>query len=257
MPNKLKRALQEKKLTCGAWIQIGHPAIGEIFARAGFDWICVDLEHGHIGIESMTNIFRAMSECGSVPVVRLPKNDSVWIKTSLDAGAKGIIVPMVNSAAEAREAVKSVKFPPFGERSFGFSRANAYGEDFNQYVQNANDEISLIVQIEHKDAIQNLSEILAVPGIDAAFIGPYDLSGSYGKPGNLADHDIQAALTLFLLECDKKKIVAGLHIVHPDESSISDAKDKGYTFMALGMDSQLLAEASKQLLRKSNLITSI
>ena len=134
-------------------MQIGHCAVAEIFARAGFDWICVDLEHGAIDLETMTNIFRTIDAYDCIPVARLPLNDPVWIHRSLDAGARGLIIPMVQSAGEAEQSIKEAKYPPMGIRGFGYSRANMHGMDFDSYIKEANEEIAMVMQIEHKNAI--------------------------------------------------------------------------------------------------------
>ena len=156
MENKLKTALLERKLSLGAWMQIGHPACAEIFAEAGFDWICVDLEHGAIGIETMTNIFRTIDAFDSVPVARLPINDPVWICRTLDAGARGLIIPMVKTAEEAEFAISKAKYPPRGTRGYGYSRSNKHGMQFKESIVTANKEIPLIMQIEHREGIENL-----------------------------------------------------------------------------------------------------
>ena len=244
MKNKLLEALRGRTVSLGAWVQIGHAAVGEVFARAGFDWVCVDLEHGAIGIEAMTDIFRGLSGYDCAPVARVPANDPVWIRRSLDAGAAGIIVPMVKSGEEAEAVVRAAMLPPRGERGFGFGRANGHGVDFHAYVETANDDIAVIVQIEHKDAIRNLDDILSVDGVDAAFIGPYDLSGSMGVPGRLDHPDVVAALQTFLAACAKHHVPPGAHIVHPDSEAVCKAVNDGYRMLALGLDTLLLHEAS-------------
>jgi len=166
MKNTMRKALLDKKVTTGAWMQIGHPAVAEIFAEAGFDWICIDLEHGAIDLETMTNIFRTLDAFDCVPVARLPLNDPVWIHRSLDAGARGLIIPMVKTAEEAKNSIREAKYPPRGARGFGYSRANMHGMDFEEYIKSANDEIAMIMQIEHKDAIANLEDIIKVDGVD-------------------------------------------------------------------------------------------
>ena len=189
--NKVLEKIKAGEPTFGTWIQIGHPAIAEILAHFDFDWICVDMEHGVIDIETMTSLFRAIENGGSVPFVRLPSQDPAWIHRVLDAGAKGIIAPMVNSYKEARSVVDHAKYPHLyedfyieGSRGFGFSRSNLYGIDFDSSIEKANDDIMVIIQVEHRFSIYHLPEILRVRGIDATFIGPYDLSGSFGKPGD-------------------------------------------------------------------------
>lgn len=248
MKNKLKRALLERRPTTGAWIQIGHPVCAEILARAGFDWVCVDLEHGIIDLETAASLFRAIELYGSVPVARLPKNDPVWIHRMLDAGAQGLIIPMVNSEHEAEAAVREAKYPPRGARGYGYSRANAYGEAFPTAIREANEEIAMIMQIEHRDAIANLEGIIGVPDVDGLFIGPMDLSGSFGKPGDLGCPEMREALRSYLSTCERRKKSAGLHIVRPDADNIRRAISDGYTLIALGLDTVFLAEGAARSL---------
>lgn len=249
MENKLKAALLERKLSLGAWIQIGHPACAEIFAEAGFDWICVDLEHGAIGIETMTNIFRTIDAFDCVPVARLPINDPVWICRTLDAGARGLIIPMVKTAEEAEFAVSMAKYPPRGTRGYGYSRSNMHGMKFKESIVTANKEIPLIMQIEHREGIENLDSILRVPGVDGVFIGPLDLSGSYGKTGQMDCPEMKDALKIFLDTCQKHNKSAGLHIVRPNPENIKDALKLGYTLVALGLDSVFLDEMATNALK--------
>jgi 2-dehydro-3-deoxyglucarate aldolase len=240
MKNKLRQALLNNEVTLGTWIQIGHPAIAEILARAGFDWVCVDMEHGAIDLESMTNIFRTLHGFGCVPVARLPMNDPIWIHRALDAGARGLIIPMVNNSMCARKAIEDAKYPPWGTRGFGYSRANMHGRDFDEYIATANDEIAMIMQIEHKDAISWLGEICQVDGVDGLFIGPMDLSGSMGVPGQMAHPDVVDALEIYKRTCKKHNMAAGMHIVKPDSQSIRTNIEHGYTLLALGVDTVFL-----------------
>jgi len=249
MKNKLRQALLERQVTLGAWIQIGHPACSEIFARAGFDWVCVDLEHGAIGIETMTDIFRTLDAFDCVPVARLPINDPVWIHRSLDAGARALIIPMVKTAGEAESAVREAKYPPRGVRGFGYSRANMHGMDFDVYIASANDEIAMVMQIEHIDAIGNLDAILKVDGVDGLFIGPLDLSGSMGITGLMEHPKMIAALESYRSACKKHEKTAGIHIVRPDAANIRCALDQGYTLIALGLDNVFLDESAKACLK--------
>ena len=249
MENKLKVALLERKLSLGAWIQIGHPACAEIFAESGFDWICVDLEHGAIGIEAMTNIFRTIDAFDCVPVARLPINDPVWICRTLDAGARGLIIPMVKTAEEAEFTISKAKYPPRGERGYGYSRANLHGIDFENYITRANKEIAIIAQIEHKDGINNLESILQVPDVDGVFIGPLDLSGSYGKAGQLKCPEMIDAMQKYLYICEKYAKSAGMHIVRPNQENIQDALNNGYTLLALGLDNVFIETGARSALQ--------
>ena len=248
MKNKLRKALLEKEITLGAWMQIGHPACAEIMARAGFDWICVDLEHGAIDLETMTNIFRTIDAFDCVPIARLPLNDPVWIHRSLDSGARGLIIPMVKTAKEADAAVREAKYPPRGVRGFGYSRANMHGVDFDEYIKTANDEIPMIMQIEHVDAIANLEEIVKVEGVDGLFIGPLDLSGSMGITGQMEHPDMVAALDKYRAVGREHNMSVGMHIVRPDSENVRDTVEQGYTMIALGLDNVFLDVSSKTAL---------
>ena len=243
--NPVRRALLERRLSLGSWIQIGHPGVAEVLARAGFDWLCVDMEHGAIGFEEMANCFRAIEAGGSVPAVRIPKNDPVWIHRSLDAGARMLIVPMIANAAEAEAAVAEAKYPPRGRRGFGYARANGHGMDFDAYRNSANEEIAVVLQIEHIDAIRELDAILDVPGVDALFIGPLDLTGSMGLTGEMEHPDVVEALRIYRNACQRRGVAAGMHIVRPSQESIRKGIGEGYTLIALGLDNVLLGEAAR------------
>ena len=249
MVNKLRMALLNNELSIGTWIQIGHPAVAEILARVGYDWICVDMEHGSIDIESLTHLFRAIEANDVVPIARLPMNDPIWIRRSLDAGAMGLIIPMVNTAQEIESAIRYAKYPPRGERGYGYSRANTFGMNFEEYIATANETIAVVAQIEHKEAIDNIDSILQVQDLDGVFIGPLDLSGSYGKVGQLDCPEMREALQRYLESCRKNKKCAGIHIVHPDEQSIKNAIDQGYKMITLGVDGIFLEMASRSALR--------
>ena len=249
MKNKLRQALLKREVTPGTWMQIGHPACAEVLARAGFDWVCVDLEHGAIDLETMTNIFRALGAFDCVPVARLPLNDPVWIRRTLDAGARALIIPMVKTATEAEAAVREAKYPPRGVRGFGYSRANMHGMDFESYIASANDEIAMIMQIEHKDAIANLDAILRVDGVDGLFIGPLDLSGSMGVTGQMNHPDMITALDKYRSACRAHQKAAGMHIVRPNKENIQKALAEGYSLIALGLDNVFIEEGARACLK--------
>lgn len=232
----------------GGWLQIAHPASAEIHARLGYDWICVDLEHGIVELESMAAAFRAISGSRSVPVARVPANDALWIRRSLDAGARAVIVPMVETAEQAERAVRAAKFPPAGDRGFGYCRANAYGADFAGYARAANAATAVILQIEHIRAIENLEKIAAVEGVEALFIGPYDLTGSLGVPGELEHPAVLAALARFRSVCNELGMPMGMHLVRPDESAIRRCLDEGYRLVALGLDTVFMEQSAGRAL---------
>ncbi|MBD3230900.1 MAG: 2,4-dihydroxyhept-2-ene-1,7-dioic acid aldolase [Candidatus Lokiarchaeota archaeon] len=194
----------------------------------------------------MTSIFAAMKNC--MRVARLPTNDVTWIHRVLDAGADAIIVPMVNTKEEAQRAINAAKYPPQGERTFGYCRANNYGDKFNEYVQKANKNISIVLQIEHYKAIENIEDILSVPGIDATFIGPYDLSGSLGNPGDFNSIKFLKCLDSYLRASEHANIPPGMHIVRPNTSNVYNAVNSGYRFIALGIDTLFLMQQAKKSL---------
>jgi 2-dehydro-3-deoxyglucarate aldolase len=246
--NKVKQALLERKVTIGTWIQINHPAVAEILGNCNYDWIAADCEHTDIDIEGFTNIARGLYGRGPEPFVRVRENDTLAIRQVLDMGARGIIVPLIESAQEAERVIAAAKFPPQGIRGFSFCRGNNYGVDFDKYAVQANQDIAVVVMIESKQAIDNIDEILNVEGVDGIFIGPYDLSGSYGIPGKTNDVDVQNGCNKVIDACHKAKKSAGLHVVIPTPENIKRALNQGFTFIAVGADIVYLNQASQNAL---------
>jgi len=249
MPRMLKDALARCRPTFGGWIQVGHPTVAEVMARTGFDWIAIDCEHAAIDIEGVIALLRAAAPWPTcTPLVRVPHNDLLFIRRVLDAGAGGVIVPMINTAEEARRAVQAATYPPVGVRGFGFCRANQHGDDFDAYVARANDEVVVIAQVEHIDSVRNLEAILDTPGIDGVFVGPYDLSGSLGIPGRLDDPRMKQALDRVRTLCRDRHKPAGIHVVHVTPDRVKQALADGFTFVALGLDTVMLQAAGRQAL---------
>ena len=228
------------KLSIGSWIQMGHPAIAEIMASAGFDWLAVDLEHSTITLREAEDLIRVIDLKGVVPLVRLSSNNSEQIKRIMDAGSHGVIVPMVNSPEEAEAAVASVKYPAVGRRSFGLARAQGYGARFNDYLTWQGENSWVIVQIEHIDAINCLESILSVEGVDAYFIGPYDLSGSMGVAGQFDHPEFLEAMNRIHEIAKKCEIPGGVHIVEPDPEQLRKSIEQGNQFIAYGTDIRML-----------------
>ena len=236
----------DKNVKIGTWLTLAHPAIAEIMAKAGFDWIAVDLEHSVITIREAEELIRVINLCGVKPFVRLTSNDENLIKRVMDAGAHGVIVPMVKTAEEAQKAVDAVKYPPTGSRGVGLARAQGYGADFEQYKKWINEGSEVIVQIEHIDAVKNLEEIFSVPGINGYIIGPYDLSGSMGKPGQFEDDDVKQAILNIKAIAKKMKMPGGIHIVEPNLTELSQRIKEGYEFIAYSVDTRMLDVACRK-----------
>ncbi len=229
-----------RSLSIGSWIQIGHPAVAEIMATAGFDWLAIDLEHSAITLREAEDLIRIIDIKGVTPFVRLSSNNSEQIKRVMDAGAHGVIVPMVKSAEDARKVVKAVKYPPVGERSIGLARAQGYGVDFQQYFKWQAEGTFVIAQIEHVEAVKNLRAILSVPGVDAYIVGPYDLSGSMGRPGVFDDPEFLSAMDNIRRVGAELGTPGGVHIVEPDADALQRCIKDGNTFIAYGVDTRML-----------------
>ena len=232
----------------GSWITFPCEASVEILAKSGFDWLVLDMEHAPLGVEVASRLIRIIDLMGIPAICRLPSMDSTMVKNVLDAGASGIIVPMIETAADAQRIVDSVYYPPKGKRGVGLGRAHDYGKSFESYRKHAECDLLVIAMIETASGVKNVESIAATPGIDGLLIGPYDLSGSLGVIGALDHASLTAAKKKVLKASKNAKIGCGLHVVHPDAKTIRAAIEQGYNFLALGVDMILLDEASRAIL---------
>ena len=242
----LKEKLQNKELSIGSWLTIPHQAVIEIMSTAGFEWLTIDMEHSPISIETIMNLIGHIQGNGMQALVRVSKNEEVAIKRVLDAGADGVIVPMIKNKEEAIEAVSFVKYPPLGKRGVGLNRAQKYGTAFDTYQDWVKNNAVVIAQIEHIDAVNNLEEIFSVPGIDGIIVGPYDLSASMGFPGEYDREDVKAALERIDVVAKKLNKPLGFHIVESDHSKILEKIAKGYSFLAFSLDFFFLGDKARQ-----------
>jgi len=237
--------IKTDKTILGSWVNSASPIVAELMATTGFDFLTVDAEHSAIDLPQTQILFQAIKsgnqECA--PLVRLPNNDYYETKRYMDAGAAGVIAPLINTAAQACEVVEAVKFPPHGARGVGFCRANRYGMRLNELVADDYLESFVCVQIEHIDAINNLEEILSVEGIDVAMIGPYDLSASMGITGEFEHQDMLAAKDRILRICREKSIAPGIHVVQPDPQEAARRALEGYRFIAYSLDITMLMQS--------------
>lgn len=246
----LKEKLKKNELTIGSWITIGHPAIPEILATAGFDWLTIDVEHNLIDPAMVSSLIRAVQANDIAALVRVSKNDEVIIKHVMDAGADGVIVPMVNSKADAIKAVEFVKYPPIGKRGVGLSRAQKYGTAFDEYKVWLENFAVVIAQIEHIDAINNIEEIIKTPGIDGVIIGPYDLSASLGYPGDYNRTEVKSAIGFMEEVCVKNNFPMGYHVVPPKANLVNERVAQGYRFIAFSTDFLFLGDTARILMNE-------
>ena len=245
-----KRKLHEG-VTIGSWVTLAHTAIGEIMADADFDWLTVDLEHSVIDLDDLQPLVQVIQMSGRPVLVRLSSNDVVLIKRVLDAGANGIIVPSVNSADAAAGAVRAAKYPPDGERGVGLARAQGYGPGFATYAGSINDEVVIFAIIEHREAVQQIDRIFATRGLDGFMIGPYDLSASYGLPGQLQHPVVLEAQRTVLKAGVDAGIVPGIHVVHGSPAEAQERIAEGFRFIALGVDFLFLGDSCRAALAET------
>lgn len=246
----LKTKLNNNELTIGSWITIGHPSVIEVLSNAGFDWFTIDMEHTTIDYSTAQTLISTIQSKGMSALVRVSKNDEVYIKRVLDAGADGVIVPMINNADDAKKAVEFVKYPPEGKRGVGLYRAQKFGFGFEKYKKWLSDNVVIIAQIEHFEAVNNIEEIISTKGIDGVIIGPYDLSGSMGIPGEFDDPKVVTALETFEKACKEKHFPMGFHVIEPDYRLVKEKISKGYNFIAFSTDFFFMGEKAISELSK-------
>ncbi len=248
----IRQKLKSGKSVVGSWLNSGSPIIAELMASTGFDFLCVDVEHSAVDLPQSQQLFQAIRsgnpECSAL--VRLHGVDYAFVKRYMDAGADGVIGPLVLNKEQAEELVAAVKYPPMGNRGVGFCRANGYGQKLEKSVQNDNESTLVAVQIEHIDAVDNIDEILSVDGIDAVFIGPYDLTASMGITAQFEHADYIAARTRILDACKKHGIAPGIHVVQPDPELFIKQQDEGYQFMAYSLDITMILDACQKGLKE-------
>lgn len=227
--------------TVGGWLSLGNTHTAEVMANAGFDWLCIDLQHGLIDYGDLRHMLPAISTTETTPIVRVAGHDPADIMKVLDAGAMGVIVPLVNNRAEAAAAVSATRYPPDGTRSFGPIRAALYGG--RGYAAEANTEIACIVMIETKEGIENIEEIVTTPGLGGVYIGPSDLGYALGLSplGDTEDPTHLATVESILKACKRHKVPAGIHTGGVEFTRKRLAA--GFDFVTLGADAGFLSRA--------------
>ncbi len=244
----LKDKLKNGSLTFGSWITIGHPIVAEVMCRSGFEWLTIDMEHSALTLDTAQNLIRTIELNNCIPLVRVSENNPFLIKRVMDAGAHGVIVPMVNTKKDAETAVKAVHYPPKGLRGVGLARAQDYGFDFEGYKKWLLNDSIVIVQIEHVDAVNNLREILKTKGVDGFIVGPYDISGSLGIPGDFENPNFKKCISEIRNIAKECKKIAGFHVIPPDKKEVKKIIGLGYKFIAVSLDTLLLGTLCKNIM---------
>ena len=243
MKNKVKRKLARREPTIGNWIHLPSPSVVEILSQIEMDWLVLDTEHGSYGEEALEDMMRAMQGAEVTPIVRVAETNAALIKKALDRGAYGVICPLVNTAREAELAVSACKYPPAGVRGVAGTRASRYGLDMKEYYRTWNDEVLVICQIETREALENVREIAAVPGVDVLFIGPYDLSANLGFLGQIKEKAFQEAVARIQQAAQDNDVAVGYYAA--DAAEVLDRVEQGMTFVSLGSDVAFLAGAAR------------
>ena len=250
---KLKEKFAKRERTFGGWISYREPAIAETFAKAGFDFIAIDMEHTTISIDDANRIITSVQSEGGICIPRQVSHNNDYMKPMLEAGADGIMIPMVNTVDEANIIVNNFKFPPVGRRSFGVNRAHGYGFDFEKYISTWNDSGLFVIQIESITAVENIDVLLTIDGLDAVMIGPYDISGSLDVPGETDHPKVREAGRQVIDACERAGISCMTQVADVTADAVEDAFGQGYTSVVMGSDLFILwkwAESMRNIMEK-------
>ncbi|KAK4993960.1 hypothetical protein LTR66_001353 [Elasticomyces elasticus] len=254
--NRLQTALRKGGASFGGWQMLPGPNLSRAIARTGIDWLCVDTEHGNISDQAMHECVAAIAACGVSPVVRVAANEAWMVKRALDAGAHGIIVPLLYTADDARKLVSSAKFPPTGVRGFGspfpmekFATAGDFSS--SDYLQQANDALVTVVQIETKEALENVKEIAAVEGVDVLLIGPFDLGNNIGRPilDGTMHEELQSAIAKIHEAATSAGKKTGIYCTSGEKGR--DYADKGFHMISVATDMASLPAAFSDAVEKA------
>ena len=246
MQTSFRQKLRDQVTLLGTMVTLPCPATSEILAELGFDWLFIDGEHGPLESAELLGILQAVSH--KIPcIVRVPAAGEVAIKKVLDLGAHGIIVPMVNTVQQAEEVVQHARYAPIGSRGVGLARAHGYGLTFQEYVESANESISVIVQTEHIRSVENIEEIVKVDGVDAIQLGPYDLAASMGKMGQVDDPAVVEAIDHVIATCQKAELAIGWFGISAE--AVQPYIERGCSLITAGVDTLMLASAGGRMLK--------
>lgn len=248
--SSIKKAIEDGDSPFGTWVSVGHPAVVEANAQLNIDFVLIDTEHTTISLETVENMARGVEAAPGTTevVVRVPWNDPVRLKRIVDIGVAGVMVPMIDSADDARELVQSLRYPPDGIRGIASSRATGYGRDFEEYVETANDSILTIAQIETEQGLENVEEIASVDGIDALFVGPADLSGTLGVFANWQSDTYQEAIEYVVNASHSVDVPVGTLTL--DIDGIEDCLEQGFDFLIVGKDTAQIMDRTEAALQR-------
>lgn len=247
--NPVKEKLRSGQPVFGTWLSTGDLLAARVLARMRFDWLTLDLEHAPVDWSQAAALFGAIADAGGVPLARVPEGNHHLVKRVLDAGAWGIVVPMVDTVEQARAAIAAAKYPPTGNRSLGGSHAALnFDADSSDYFQHANDEILVVLQTESPRGIANAEAIYSLPGVDAIFVGPVDLRAQMrATDGTEAtDDEFEAALSTIVATGKKVGTPTGMHVMDPQVALTRAAQ--GMQFIAIGSDLRYMSERAEQVL---------
>ena len=246
MPDNFRARLRSGERLLGTMVTLPTASTAEILADAGFDWLFIDGEHGPLDTSDVLGILQAVGHRIAC-IVRVPACDEVAIKKVLDLGASGIIVPQVNTVEQASDVVRYARDAPEGSRGVCLARAHVYGFRFADYVASANADISVIVQAEHRSAVENIDAIVKVPGVDAVLLGPYDLSASYGKMGQISDAEVLNGIDRITQACQAVQMPLGYFGISFD--AVKPWMDKGYSLVVAGVDVLFLGNGARRMFK--------
>ena len=241
---KLRLKLNNNIPSIGSWIQLNNSSVGSIIANNNFDWLVLDLEHGEIDEINIPDMTDAIQHYCPLVFARIRFPEATFCSRALDLGANGIIIPKIETLDQIKTLRDSMYYPPYGNRGVGYSKTNLYGVNLIKHFSEQNKPF-LVAMIETKKGVENLDRILQCNDLDAILIGPYDLSASYNKPGDIDSPFIKEKICYILDTCKKHSVPVGVHIVEPDKLNLELNINKGFTFIPYSIDTVFLRKASK------------
>lgn len=248
--NKVRDKFLKREKCIGSWLMIDHYLVPDILSSAGFEFLVIDLEHTTTDLSSMSIVIDKILMNSIAPMVRLPSLNEEVIKKALDAGAEGIICPTIKTKEDVQKLIDYCFYPPTGKRGVGLFKAQKFKDNFDNYVKSHKDDITVIAQIEHIDAVKNIEDILSVDRLDGVIIGPYDLSASLGFPGQFDRPEFKTALDKVIKSVRASGKSLGFHVIEPSAELAQEKFSEGYNFVAFSIDFLFLKRAAENEMKK-------